>query len=690
MRFLRTLLGMGVATTCAVAGLPGPAQAADPTTALVVSKSGDQRLDLLVGAFDDRDAEMEATLGAGDDFTLTAHFRQDELHYRNGVRTAPPAGGTWQEGRVYPATSAGGTSARLSVDGNGQTCPGTGKVTVKQVRRDAAGQLTAFAAAYEFRCDGETGIVDGEIRWNSDLDYVAALYGHTLGFDRVEIGGAPVVQAVRFASWGSVPITFGAASISGADASAFRIVGNDCAGRSLPWGEECTVLIEATTTSTAARTATLHLADDSTYGSRMVGLGVRGYHNGVGSYHPVAPDRLMDTRAGYPNLPSTPIGPGGEVDLQVTDRADVPAQGVGAVVLNVTVTGPTADGFVTVYPSGEARPTASSVNFAKGWLGSNNVTVKVGANGRVKVYNRNGSTHVVVDVVGYYGGTGAGQDRFDSPGSHFHPVAPTRLVDTRTTDGAVPAGGTRRYFVDFGPQLSLRSSALVLNITAVAPEKSGFLTAWSGTAGVPIASTVNYGAGKVVPNLAVVQDNYQCDCGGTYAVPTFSLYSSQNAHVVVDLVGVMAPVESVPNGLRLTPLSPTRIVDSRTGLGTTGALGPQVTRTVTAPSALVTEATRALAMNVTAVAPTEATVLTVWPAGTGLSKPTASNLNPAAGQTVSNAAVTGIGPADAFHAHNHAGSTHLVTDVVGRFDLYPYTVGAGDGFTVLRSGPALG
>ncbi|MEV4480225.1 hypothetical protein [Micromonospora coxensis] len=690
MRFFRTLLGMGVATACAVAGLPGPAQAADPTTALVVSQSGEQQLFWLDGVFDDDVAEMEATLGAGDDFALTAHIRQDELHYWTGVRTAPPTGATWQEGKVYPATSAGGTSARLSMDSDGQTCAGEGMVTVKQVRRDATGTMTAFAAAYEFRCNGKTGIIDGEIRWNSDLDYVAAQYASKLGFDQIEIGGAPLVRAARFASRGSAPITFGAASISGADASAFRIVGNDCAGRTLPWGEECTVLVEATTTSTLTRRAMLHLTDDSTYGSRMVGLEVDGFHNGVGSYYPVAPDRLMDTRAGYPNLPSTPIGPGGEVDLQVTGRGEVPAQGVGAVVLNVTVTGPTADGFVTVYPSGEARPTASSVNFAKGWLGSNNVTVKVGANGRVKVYNRNGATHVVVDVVGYYGGAGAGQGRFESPGNHFHPVEPTRLVDTRTTGGAVPAGGTRRYFVDFGPQLSLRSSALVLNITAVAPEKSGFLTAWSGTNGVPVASTVNYGAGKVVPNLAVVQDNYQCDCGGAYAVPTFSLYSSQNAHVVVDLVGVMAPVESVPNGLRLTPLSPTRIVDSRTGLGTSGALGPKATRTVTAPPALVTDATRALAMNVTAVAPTEATVLTVWPAGTGLSKPTASNLNPAAGQTVSNAAVTGIGPADAFQVHNHAGSTHLVTDVVGRFDLYPYTVGAGGGFTVLRSGPALG
>ncbi|MBM0255725.1 hypothetical protein [Micromonospora sp. 4G55] len=692
MRKIRALLGVTIAGACALAGLPGVALAAPaaPYTVLVIDLNDHQRLstDLFTGAWDgDNSSAMEAQLGDGDALTLGAHWRDETDHVWNAVSTAPPAGETWQAGRTYAATSAGGAGATLSLDGSGQTCAGSGEVTVKRVERDAATErMTAFAAAYTFHCDGDPGVIDGEIRWNSDLGYSALDHTSRLDFSEVVLGSTARTSA-SFAPQGTVPVTFGAASLSGTGAAAFEIVENTCSGRTLVVGDICDVRIRAVPTRAGTHEAVLLLADGSSYGQRRVPVTAQAEHSAVGTYYPVSPGRIMDTRYGVPNLPQAPIGPGGEVDLQVAGRADLPAEGVSAVVLNVTVTGPTADGFVTVYPSGEARPTASSVNFAKGWLGSNNVTVKLGANGKVKVYNRAGSTHVVVDVVGFYAGSNSVRQT-KGLGGQFHPVKPTRLVDTRTTGTAIPAGAVRRFFVDFGPELSGRAGALVLNITAVAPEKSGFLTAWSGSGDVPSASTVNYGAGRVVPNLAVVQSNFHCDCGTTYGVNTFSLYSSQKAHVVVDLVGVMDQALT-PNGLRFTPTSPTRIVDSRSGLGTAGALGPNVTRTVTAPPALVTDATQALAMNVTAVAPTNATVLTVWPAGAGLSKPTASNLNPAAGQTVSNAAISGIGPADAFHAHNLAGTTHLVADVVGRFDLYPYTVGTGGTFTVVRSGPAV-
>ena len=52
----------------------------------------------------------------------------------------------------------------------------------------------------------------------------------------------------------------------------------------------------------------------------------------------------------------------------------------------------------------------------------NLVIVKVGAaDGSVKVYNDSGSTHVIFDVVGWYGASG----------DLFHPVSPARILDTR-------------------------------------------------------------------------------------------------------------------------------------------------------------------------------------------------------------------------------------------------------------------
>ncbi len=74
-----------------------------------------------------------------------------------------------------------------------------------------------------------------------------------------------------------------------------------------------------------------------------------------------------------------------------------------AVVLNVTVTGPTGAGYVTVWPDGVTRPGTSDLNFVGGQTIPNLVVVQVGSNGKVDVYNSFGSTNVVIDVMGWYG-----------------------------------------------------------------------------------------------------------------------------------------------------------------------------------------------------------------------------------------------------------------------------------------------
>ncbi|SCL22229.1 hypothetical protein GA0070616_2497 [Micromonospora nigra] len=383
----------------------------------------------------------------------------------------------------------------------------------------------------------------------------------------------------------------------------------------------------------------------------------------VGTYYPVEPDRLMDTRSGLGGQ-TGPLGAGQVATLQVGGRGGVPASGAGSVVLNVTVVGPTAASYLTLYPAGAARPTASSINYAAGWLGSNNVTVKLSTDGRVAIYQHAGATDVVVDVVGFYAAdesVRAGLGR----GGQLRRVEPTRLVDTRREGDPIPARKRINRWVDLGPD-SPRVRALVLNVTAVAPENAGYLSAWAGDGPLPGSSTVNYAADAVVPNLAYVRAATCHDCGPWYGVPMFSVYTSTASHIVVDLVGVIDD-GTLPGGLRFTPSNPTRIVDSRSGLGTSGALGANVTRRVVAPPAVVTDATAVLAMNVTAVAPTTATVITLWPADLGVARPGVSNLNPAAQQTVANAVLAVIGPQDAFHVHNAGGSTHVLADVVGAF-----------------------
>ncbi|SCG48574.1 hypothetical protein [Micromonospora halophytica] len=393
---------------------------------------------------------------------------------------------------------------------------------------------------------------------------------------------------------------------------------------------------------------------------------VAGLADTTGAYYPLSPYRLMDTRSGLGGKTGK-IGPLSKFDLQVSGRGGIPASGVGAVVLNVTIVNPTADSFVTAYPAGEARPDASSVNFAKGWLGSNNVTVKLGSGGKVSVYNRNGYTDVVVDVVGFYAKDDTMVDR---NGGQYEWHYPARVFDTRNDpEGKPPAGTVLEYSLSFEDQdQHAHIKSLVLNLTAVAPASAGYLTAWSGAGSRPVSSTVNYGAGVNVPNLAFVRTTPCLATDGwcITGAPKFKIYTHAAAHVLVDFVGLVDDGYS-PLGLRFSPMSPTRIVDSRINLGISGALGAGSVASVTPPGGMITDATEVLVMNLTAVKPTKNTVLTVWPDDPEILKPETSNLNPYANQIVSNAVPAVIYPYGAFNVHNLTGTTHVVADVVGTF-----------------------
>src|ERR1700737_4725966 len=96
-------------------------------------------------------------------------------------------------------------------------------------------------------------------------------------------------------------------------------------------------------------------------------------------------------------------GPNQSMAVAIAGNGPVPNAGVLAVVLNVTVTGPTASSYLTAWPDGDQRPLASDLNFAAGQTVPNLVVVKVGSNGNIDVYNAAGSADVVIDVMGWSG-----------------------------------------------------------------------------------------------------------------------------------------------------------------------------------------------------------------------------------------------------------------------------------------------
>jgi hypothetical protein len=378
-------------------------------------------------------------------------------------------------------------------------------------------------------------------------------------------------------------------------------------------------------------------------------------HPTPGAYHPLSPVRILDTRTGLGGGPGK-VGPGGTLSLQVTGRGGVPAAGVTAVAVNVTVTEPTTVSFLTAWPTGESRPLASNLNYEAGTTKPNMVVVKVGAGGKVNLFNNLGSAHVIADVAGWYG------PYLPTPGAAYTPLPPSRLLDTRTGNGApaqrVQAGGTLFLQVaGRGGVPATGVSAVALNVTVTEPDAVGFLAVYPSGQTRPLVSNLNYGPGDTVANVVVVKVGPDGRLG---------LYNNGGStNVIADVAGWYGADGTTPVGT-YTALPPSRILDTRAGNGApTARVGPGGTLSlqVTGRGGVPTGAVGAVVLNVTVTDPTGVSFLTAWPSGTP--RPVASNLNYGPGQTVPNLVIVQVGAGGRIDLFNNSGSAHLVADVAG-------------------------
>ncbi len=255
-----------------------------------------------------------------------------------------------------------------------------------------------------------------------------------------------------------------------------------------------------------------------------------GFHTATAAYSPLAPARLLETRAGLSTAEGgfNGIGPrsGGTItELVVAGRGGVPPE-ASAVVLNVTVTEPATAGFVTVFPCGTGLPTTSNLNFTAGTTIPNAVVAKIGTGGRVCFYTST-TTHLIVDANG----------AFDArPG--FGPLVPARLVDTRpggiTVDGLYggigqrSAGAITEFQVTQRGGIPADATAVVLNVTVTDTASPGFVTVFPCGATLPTASNLNFTVGATIPNAVVAKV-------GTNGRVCF--YTQAATHLIVDVNG---------------------------------------------------------------------------------------------------------------------------------------------------------
>ena len=473
---------------------------------------------------------------------------------------------------------------------------------------------------------------------------------------------------------GGTQVTITGTNLSGATAvnfgsnkaTSFTVNGSTSITATSPPGSAGDVAVTVTTPEGTSSTA-LSCGDIFTYG---VALGAAQ----SGSYNPVSPFRLADTRSGSgkPYAGKT-LSACGALNIQAIGvlGSSVPVTGVAGVVVNVTAVDPGGSGYLTVYPAGSVRPEASNVNFGPGKTVANLVDVGVSQAGEIAIYNGSAyPTNVVVDIAGYYSSTG----------NLYNPISPLRVCDTRVENPSKLSGPQAQcnghklvanvpLTVDVTGTglLPQGAQAAVVNLTVINPTGPGYLTAYPASLSTaPTVSNLNFQKGELISNRATVT---------LPSTGQIDLVSNTSTDVVVDVGGYYSTT-----GSSYTSLNPARIADSRCAASPPptfcaaeqipsqnagfSALGPGGTSTLTvAGIAGVPLTATAVVLNMTVTATTRGSFLTVWPGG---NMPTASDLNWSAGTTIPNLVVVEVNSGK-ISLYNNAGSVQVICDVEGYY-----------------------
>ncbi|MEM1333091.1 MAG: hypothetical protein AAGG08_06490, partial [Actinomycetota bacterium] len=373
---------------------------------------------------------------------------------------------------------------------------------------------------------------------------------------------------------------------------------------------------------------------------------------GVGSVLPVVPARLVDTRPGEVTVDGRVaavgrVGAGEVLRVPVWGRGGVP-ESATSVVVNTVAVAPLGSGFVTLFPCDGDVPSTSNVNYRERTVAVNNAVVKLSARGELCVFSA-AASHVVMDVTAYAEGDEA--------------LVPKRLAESRlgerTDDGRqagfgrVAAGSVTEVEVAGRGGVRSDAAAVAVNVTVVNPSGPGFVTLFPCDEEMPLASNLNFGAGAVRPNAAIVALSGE----GSLCV-----FSSAETDLIVDVTASFADVPA------FSALNPARLLETRPGEATVDGVSAgagrlaagSVTRVEVAGRGGVPSGASVVAVNTTVVAPSGPGFVTSFPCDAEM--PLASSGNYVAGDVVANSGVVKLSAAGELCVFTSA-ETHLIVDV---------------------------
>jgi hypothetical protein len=417
---------------------------------------------------------------------------------------------------------------------------------------------------------------------------------------------------------------------------------------------------------------------------------------GGGEFHPLTPARVFDSRPGLAVNDVAPTGakPLGSpepatFDIALLGKGGIPtdAASVLAVVVNITVTEPGANGYLEAYGKG-AQPAqhTSIINFGPAQTVPNVAIVRPGADGALTIglYGLSGSANVLVDVFGWF----STSSYTVGDGARLIPTTPSRILDTRDGTNRAPAGplragetmtlqvlgadGVSPAVTDVVPATGV--TGVLLNVVGLTTEAGGTATHLSlfpndigGAA--PSTSNLNLAANVIKANLVFVP------VGTDGKVRIYN--NSGNTQVVADVVGYMqTPLLDTTRAGRVVPLtSPYRTFDTRSPNFGGVALGPGQAEDWSyadfASSVFIGSASVGAQLgvigNLTSAElkrqyPSQLaqSYLTAYPSDA--QRPTSSNLNTIEGPPVPNMAVLKYGANATVRVYNNAGYTHYLFD----------------------------